>query len=529
MTTEELQRAADAWREGTIAPEDFARLESLLRSDARARRVWRRAANLESALQDWAGRDAGLSAWLPARPTARRHPLWWAVAAALALLASLAAYFVGGHRATERTVARLTVPEGTDRGCAVLTQAVDAEWSGPQNPPRAGETLNIGSLALRAGLVQIDFFSGASLVVEGPAVLDLVSSWEAACRQGKVRVRVPPSAHGFRFNAPGMKLVDLGTEFAMNVDPAQPDADVHVFTGEVIAHPAGGAELRLLGGQSLRGPVLASLDPKSFLPHGQLDELAAAQDSRRLAAWGQWSQRVRQDERLLVYYPMRHFPEWERLVNNVANGNDKSRNGGAVGAVWTQGRWAGKDALEFKRPGSRVRLNLAGSYDAITFACWARLDGIDRKYSALLLTDGYDPGEPHWQIFENGSLMFSIAYPNPAKPETKRNQIYYSPPIFAPANSGRWQQIAVTYENLTGTVIQYVNGREVSREVNPFHQPGRPIVFGACELGNWGLPTASHNFPIRNLNGAIDEFLLYQAALSGAEIAQLYEAGKSER
>jgi hypothetical protein len=524
MTSEELHQLIEAWREGTISPEDFARLDESLRTDGNARKTLRRAANLDSALRDWATRDSALDPWLPqTAPSRKSLPPWtWATAAAIALLFSLGIHFRGGQRPPQHVAA--PSPEHTDGGCAVLAQTVSAQWDGDTHP-QTGETVNPGPFKIRSGLAQIEFFSGSTLIVEGPAELSLISPWEAECRQGKARVRVPPAAHGFRFTAPGMKLVDLGTEFAVNIDPASHAPEVHVFNGEVIAHPTGGSELSLREGQSLQGATLASLDPKTFLVHGQLQELVAAHQAQRKTEWWNWTLQARQDDRLIAYYPMRHFPEWERLVNNVAHDNDKTKNGGAVGAVWTQGRWPGKDALEFKRPGSRVRLNIDGTYDAVTFACWAKVDGIDRKYSALILTDGYDPGEPHWQIFENGSLMFSIAYPDPAKPEAKRNQIYYSPAIFTAGNSGRWRHLAVTYDNQSGTVVQYVNGREVSREVSPWHQPGRPIVFGPCELGNWGLPTPNHQFPIRNLNGSIDEFAIYRAALSGKEIWQLYLAG----
>ena len=41
----------------------------------------------------------------------------------------------------------------------------------------------------------------------------------------------------------------------------------------------------------------------------------------------------------------------------------------------------------------RLRINLGSkSYAAITFAACGRVNGLDRKYNALLLTDGYDPG-----------------------------------------------------------------------------------------------------------------------------------------
>ena len=76
--------------------------------------------------------------------------------------------------------------------------------------------------------------------------------------------------------------------------------------------------------------------------------------------------------------------------------------------------------------------------------------------------------------------------------------------------------------------MQYLDGQEISREVSALHQPGRPIEFGPCEIGNWGLPTEGHQFPIRNLNGRIDEFLIYKAALTSAEVHDLFEIGKPE-
>jgi hypothetical protein len=106
--------------------------------------------------------------------------------------------------------------------------------------------------------------------------------------------------------------------------------------------------------------------------------------------------------------------------------------------------------------------------------------------------------------------------------------MYFSKPVFTAANLGRWHHIAVTYDNHSGEAIQYFDGREVSREVHPLHQPGRPLSFGPCEIGNWGLPTEGHQFPIRNLNGAIDEFTLYNTALTAAEIQALHQTGKPE-
>ncbi|MGV3661601.1 MAG: LamG-like jellyroll fold domain-containing protein [Prosthecobacter sp.] len=93
---------------------------------------------------------------------------------------------------------------------------------------------------------------------------------------------------------------------------------------------------------------------------------------------------------------------------------------------------------------------------------------------------------------------------------------------------GRWHHIAVSYDNESGAVTQYFDGQEVSREVSKLHQPGRAITLGPCEIGNWGLPTQGHQFPIRNLNGAIDEFALYGSALEAGEVREMFEMGKVE-
>ena len=47
----------------------------------------------------------------------------------------------------------------------------------------------------------------------------------------------------------------------------------------------------------------------------------------------------------------------------------------------------------------------------------------------------------------------------------------------------------------------------------------------ALRTGHWGLPTQGHQFPICSLNGAFDEFVIYDALLSEAEIRSIFENG----
>jgi len=506
-----LQSLIYAKLDGEITPEQHQQLEALLREDWQARRLYLELADQHARLLQQPQIATGrLQDKSPAVTPSLR---WKRFIPPAAIAASIALAFVIWPNETPDT-------EATSSGVAMLSQTMDAEFA--LSTLRSGDTLTPGTLKLTHGLAQIEFFSGATALIEGAAEIEIISAWEARCVSGRLRVHVPPAAKGFLMHAPGMKLEDLGTEFALNVKDSR--SAVHVFEGEVIAH-TDQAPASLTEGMTL------GTTASDFLRINELQGLIKQRQEQRFNQWHSWSQEMRKDPRLIAYYTFKHWPDdrWDRMINNFAEPLQKQRHGGAVGAQWTQGRWPEKEALEFKRPGDRVRMNLDGTYAALTLACWVKVDSVDKKYNSLLLTDGYDNGEPHWQIHEDGSLMFSIKYrPADVPKGGKHNQMYFSQPVFTSDSLGRWHHLAVTYDNQSGEVIQYFDGQEVSREISGLHQPGRDIFFGPCEIGNWGLPTEGHQFPIRNLNGAIDEFAIYSAVLSTEEVKALVKAGQVE-
>jgi hypothetical protein len=503
-----LESLIHAKLDGEITPEQHAQLEALLRDDWQARRLYLELADQHARLLQQPAVNTGRLK----QPSVISRTVRWRTSALMASAAAivLLAFIVWPRAAADN--------EATSNGVAMVSQTLDAEFA--QTTVRSGDTIAPGKLTLNKGLAQIEFFSGATVLIEGATQIEIISAWEARCVSGRVRVQVPPAAKGFLMHAPDVKLEDLGTEFALNVYGQ--DSAVHVFDGEVIAHTKGKAPASLKEGMTL-GQTDAG-----FVPIGDVHDLVRQRQELRHAEWQEWSQEMCKDPHLVAYYTFKHWPDdrWDRLVKSYAIPPQKQRAGGAVGAQWTQGRWPGKDALEFKRPGDRLRLNLDGSYTALTFSAWVKVDSVDKKYNSLLLTDGYDNGEPHWQIYEDGSLMFSIMYrPDGITRAGDWNQMYFSKPVFSADSLGRWHHIAVSYDNQSGQVIQYFDGAEVGREVSKLHQAGRPITYGPCELGNWGLPTQGHQFPIRNLNGAIDEFAIYSAVLSAAEIQSIFENG----
>ena len=84
--------------------------------------------------------------------------------------------------------------------------------------------------------------------------------------------------------------------------------------------------------------------------------------------------------------------------------------------------------------------------------------------------------------------------------------------------------IGTVYDGTNRQVVHYLNGEVLSQEAIPEAYLVTSIRIGDASLCNWGLPERNQpRFAIRNLNGSMDEFLLFSASLSAEEIRQLYE------
>ena len=80
---------------------------------------------------------------------------------------------------------------------------------------------------------------------------------------------------------------------------------------------------------------------------------------------------------------------------------------------------------------------------------------------------------------------------------------------------------------MLGKVTHYLNGELLSREAIPEEYLVEPVTIGNASIGNWGDPIRDEpRFAVRNLNGSMDEFALFEAALSADEITELYDHGK---
>ncbi|WP_437191700.1 LamG-like jellyroll fold domain-containing protein [Planctomicrobium sp. SH527] len=115
---------------------------------------------------------------------------------------------------------------------AIVTHANRSTDTQDPNWLHKGQRLRPGTLTIPDGEVQLDFVNGAQILIQGPASLKIHSALAATLIEGKAATKVPDSARGFVLNAPGAAVVDLGTEFVVNVDK-EGRSDVLVTDGEV--------------------------------------------------------------------------------------------------------------------------------------------------------------------------------------------------------------------------------------------------------------------------------------------------------
>lgn len=411
--------------------------------------------------------------------------------------------------------------EPLDAGVAVLTQSIQAEWQSTRRYD-VGTSLSPGSFELNAGVVQLEFYRGAVVVVEGPARFELVNTERMICESGKLRARVPPPADGFTIETARFELVDRGTEFGLNM-AADGTGHVDVFEGRVELFdvdsnraPESRRQVDAAGSVTVarNGTTTVVAEPTMhYVSTDEVRALAANQSATRFEAWQTASTALANDPKIVTRFDFTRDPSSDRTLRVAGQQQD----GAIVGANWVEGRWPQKHALDFKRPSDRVRCQIDGDFESITLSAWVRIDGLDRPFSALLLTNGYDEGEPHWQLRGDGRLLLGIKSPS-------GHIAYDSNSVLDTRHIGQWTHLATVYDGSNATVTHFVNGRPAGSQpivTHPF-----PLRFGDVEIGNWGAPVNYSPQKIRNLNGRIDELTLHRVPLSADEVLAVFELGR---
>ncbi len=218
INDDRIQRALD----GLLSPEEHDALKADVIRDAELRAAYADQMWLHSMLV--AEREA-LVELLDEAPVAeekivRRWPVaMWAAAAAACVTLAASAWAFGKGTLFQRPV-------------ATLVEADNCKWAGSELPTAVNAKLGTGRLALVEGIATLKFKSGATVTMEAPTTLDILTAMHCRLIEGTLTADVPEPAHGFTIDTPDIKVVDLGTKFGVTAGSAG-NSQVRVFEGEV--------------------------------------------------------------------------------------------------------------------------------------------------------------------------------------------------------------------------------------------------------------------------------------------------------
>lgn len=541
---ERLLDMVEAVLNGEANEETFARLDERLADDANARSIYLDFVDLHTGLRrrflaPEGPTDAPLAVEpTEAAPSAGRGHFKIGAWIAFALAACFAGIWVSGPIGGNSSSGEGSVANDQHaslNGVAVLTRAVDAEWGTGKPSYEVGTPLPKGVFEIESGVVQLEFYSGAVAVLEGPARLDLESPMGGFLRSGKLRARVPPQAKGFTIGTQSGQVVDLGTEFAIGLNEEGDIAELHVIDGEVRYHPSSPAEsepVAVRGGEamSLEGLGMANralvLSEDQFIGPSQLESRARLHTTSRYAAWQAWRQQLAQDPALVAHYGYSPEPNWGRTFRNFSPDAGEETHGAIVGCQWDTGRWSGHKALRFRNASHRVSVELPGEHKSLSLVTWIAIDSFHPTNKIALLQPETDEGRAvFWTIdrVPNGGVLHFSESDRPNALDDRQHFSSVQHGIFD-SDADHWVQLAVVYDADLGRVSHYRNGSLIGWKAI---SKRRPIGLGSADIGNWPYKewAAGTPFETQNLVGRMDEFLVLNRPLTGAEIEDFYRVG----
>ena len=250
--------------DGKLTDEEAAKLEQTLREDAELRGLFAQSLQQHAELRF----DSRLTKELAEEqvipfPSTQKN----LVSRGIAMMISAATAALG-------TFAALWMfPHGSAKTLATVTKSQQCKWSGSSLPTAEGSRVGIGTLELAEGLATLRFDSGAEVVMEAPATIEIVSAMACRLKRGTLVAEVPPSAKGFTVDTQEAKVVDYGTRFGVSTGE-DGKYMVQVLEGLVeVNHQElrGGQRVDKGGTQSRLNPPSQEHEPNRWQPNTIMD------------------------------------------------------------------------------------------------------------------------------------------------------------------------------------------------------------------------------------------------------------------
>ncbi|WP_016953891.1 LamG-like jellyroll fold domain-containing protein [Catenovulum agarivorans] len=373
-----------------------------------------------------------------------------------------------------------------------------------------GKRLHKGKISLEQGYSEVVMDNGVILVLEAPIQLNIRSENLVILEKGKLVAKVPPQAIGFRVDTPSSEIIDLGTEFAVDVNE-QGESQVHVLDGEVKARASKQQAFKMLKKDQA---LSFSLDEKIQIiqssPH--LFMRALPGKSAVNPDYLHWSfDQIEHGQFASSGKGMagQHYPAYDKTqagqINQVA--------GVFANAITLDGR---SNWLETEFPG------ISGDAPR-TVSFWVKVpQDIGRHEVFGIVSWGTQEFYSAWQISPN-------PFPQNGPIGALRIGTYNAQVVGTrDLRDGQWHHVAVVLyggeaSDISTHVLMYVdgelektNGKSVAKvNTKTSQNNSRPLALGR----NIGY-TAAHEKD-KFFRGAVDELYVFDAALEQQQIRQL--------
>lgn len=418
-----------------------------------------------------------------------------------------------------------------------ITATLDCSWADGSPVARDGDYVSIGRpFALDAGLLEITYETGAKVILQGPVTYAVASANSGFLSSGKlVGKMTTEKAKGFAVGTPTATVVDLGTEFGVEVDD-QGGTRSHVFAGTVRVMLTGTDSASQSQTMDLHANDSVSIEKKSDAVAGvttvrgvaeperfvRSEELAKAVNRQKLQPFTRWqshAEAMRRDPALVVFYDFQQRADSPEVLHAEANGSVSPLDGVIQGATWGSGRVHGKQALHFDGNQASVRVNLPSRMTQMTLATWVTIESINSNdlSCGLLMSDGWVQSanaaeKVHWQIGPGGELFFGSCVWDGMKT---------SPVLpWQEWGANRWRHVAAVADPAHQKAYCYLDGKEVLAGALP---DTFAATFGSALIGSWQVEDGGIS---RVFHGRMDELLILSRAMTDREIKELYESGK---
>lgn len=519
-TESEFDKLLAALIEPGLTPSARERLGTLLDSDPALRERYLEHCQMHAILSSEQGLLAAFVApdGGPSTATRRqRHALSGRAKALFSLAAAVALVLVPWEWL------RPDSPPAPRRGAVVakIGKSVGARFEhGPSGEDRAtdGAAMRQGEYHLLEGLIEIEYPSGAVLVLQAPAVFDLVNSSEMRLEEGQLSAHVPETAIGFRVNSPGATVIDLGTDFAVQAVREQA-SEVHVFQGEVLVNLRGqkvaeAEDLRLATGEAARidfvsgMPAGIDLDRQRFVRSLRVTENPYARQVLALDP--------------AVYYRMEPTGDGARLIDSSPNAAHAAIHfGRASGPVWGAGKIGSAFALG--GPAQRTFAS-AASYpratgDTLSVVAWINAKSRPRWASIVKNWAGADDwGQFHFGLYNDSGELEAHIQDSSGKEITVRDS------RALPLQT--WHHVAFVADGKQLRLFR--NGEQV--DAKAYRELRYDARIEALAVGTkLNLDgTAPEERDFNMWDGRLDEIAIFNYSLSPDMIRALYEAGSTE-